>query len=113
VGEVFESFLVVASRPTTTVEPTMLIEKLGEELLGSSLGGSVGGLPHFLAVALEPNPVRGIAPIDCRHVSPSAGHPETRTKSDFCKQKNCLGDCQRVESGQVGRGHIMDFLEKR
>jgi len=43
----FESFLVGAPRAASTVKPTMLIEKLGEELLGRGLGGGVGGSPYL------------------------------------------------------------------
>ena len=46
----------------------MLIEKLGEELLSSGLGGSVGGSPDFLAMPLESNPIGRIALVDGSHV---------------------------------------------
>ena len=57
IGEAFQSFLVGAARPSTTVEAMMLIEKLGEELLGGGFGGGVGGSPDLPAVVLETNPV--------------------------------------------------------
>jgi hypothetical protein len=45
----------------------MLFEKLDEELLGGRLGGGMGGLPHLLAMVLEPHPIGRIALIDGRH----------------------------------------------
>jgi hypothetical protein len=57
VCEAFQSFLVGPPGAATTVETPMLIEKLGEILLGGGFRGGVGGSPDFFAVRLKPNPV--------------------------------------------------------
>ena len=53
-------------RPTT-VEASMLIQKAGEELLRSGLGGGVGGSPDLLAVLLDTHSIGRIAHVDGRH----------------------------------------------
>jgi hypothetical protein len=46
----------------------MLIQKAGEELLGSGLRGGMGGSPDFPAAPLETHPIGRIALIDGRHL---------------------------------------------
>jgi hypothetical protein len=45
----------------------MFIEKVGEELLGRTFRGSVGGTPDLFPLPLETNPIGQIALIDGRH----------------------------------------------
>jgi hypothetical protein len=45
VGEAFQRFLGGRAWTPTTVEATMLIEKVGKELLGGGFRGGVGGSP--------------------------------------------------------------------
>jgi hypothetical protein len=68
VAEPLQSLLVGAPRTTATVEASMLIEKLGEELLGSGFRGGMGGSPDLLPMRLKPNPVGRITLINGRHV---------------------------------------------
>ena len=67
VGEAFESFFIGSSGIPTTIEPTMFIEKAGEELLGGGLRGGMGGSPDFLAAPLETHQIGRTALIDGRH----------------------------------------------
>jgi hypothetical protein len=60
VGEPLQSFLVGSAGTPATVEPMMLIEKLGKELLSGGFGGGVGGSPDFLAAPLKANPISRI-----------------------------------------------------
>jgi hypothetical protein len=57
VGEAFQSFLVGSAGISTTVEPTMFIEKTGKELLGGGFRGGVGGSSDFRSAPLEPYPI--------------------------------------------------------
>ena len=50
-AEPLQSLPVSAPRATATVEATMLIEKLGEELLGGGFGGGMGGSPDLPSLA--------------------------------------------------------------
>jgi len=68
VGEPFQSFLVGSTGTPATVEAMMLIEKLGEELLGGGLGGGIGGSPDLLPMVLEPDPIGRTALVDGCHV---------------------------------------------
>jgi hypothetical protein len=67
VAEPLQSLLVNAPGTTATVEAAMLIEKLGEELLGSGFRGGVGGSSDLLPMRLKPNPVDRVTLVNGRH----------------------------------------------
>jgi hypothetical protein len=68
VREAFESLLAGSAGTPTTVEASMLIEKLGEELPGGRLECGVGGSPDLLHVPPRASPTDRIAVEDGCHV---------------------------------------------
>jgi len=67
VREPCQSFVAGCRGRPTTVEASMLIQKAGEKLLRSGLGGGVGGSPDLLAVLPDTHPIGRIAHVDGRH----------------------------------------------
>jgi hypothetical protein len=93
-GEPFQNFLVGPASTPTTVDAMMLIENLGEELVGGGFADGVGGSPDLLSVPLETPPICRVALVGgCQRPAPASvlDVHETRAKSDFCNQDEPLG----------------------
>ena len=81
----------------------MLIQKAGEELLGSGLGGGMGGSPDFLAVPLETHPIRRIALIDGSH--DAAGMLEPK-----CPTDHRTSEVNELVSSRYRSGHASSMI---
>jgi len=66
-GKAIQRIFISTTKPTTTIQPSMLFEKLSEELLGGGFRRGMSGAPDLVPVPLKPDPVGRTALVDCCH----------------------------------------------